>query len=224
MSIDYGRHLTPLRLEHSNAKKQERMNTMARKQDQMKQPLVKRLPTSKEEMKVDSREAYYDKLKSREGYVDKVYADTLGHLTVGVGHKLTPEELEMYKEGDAWQGDLEGMFREDADKSYQAGLEQAELLGNTDPELVNALGHVSYQLGPNWNKIHKKTWGYLQQGEYEKAAKEAEDSKWFQQTPVRVRDFQNSLMHVAKMQKLNNNVKKAVDVKTPATSRLPLGV
>jgi hypothetical protein len=35
------------------------------------------------------------------------------------------------------------------------------------------------------------------EGKYEEAAKEAENSKWFRQTPVRVKDFQGALRDLA---------------------------
>lgn len=39
-------------------------------------------------------------LKSKEGVRYQVYDDGAGYLTVGVGHKLTPEELTHFKLGD----------------------------------------------------------------------------------------------------------------------------
>ena len=41
-----------------------------------------------------------DHLKLREDWKDYVYLDSLDHLTVGLGHKLTESEKTLYKVGD----------------------------------------------------------------------------------------------------------------------------
>ena len=56
-----------------------------------------------------------------------------------------------------------------------------------------ALASVNFQLGIGWNKKHKETWKKLRRGDWEEAALEASDSKWFDQTPTRVEDFQRAI-------------------------------
>lgn len=139
-------------------------------------------------------EEFFNHLKLREGFRTHVYKDSLGNLTVGVGHLLTPEELEVYKEGDKWEGDLETQFRKDAAHAYAAGKQQARMIGLlSNKDLIETLGHVCFQLGSQWNKIHKKTWGFLLEKKFIHAAVEAEDSLWYKQTPIRVKDFQLGL-------------------------------
>lgn len=140
-------------------------------------------------------EEYFDHLSLREGFRNRVYKDSLGKLTVGTGHLLTPEECEMYKEGDLWEGDLEEQFRNDATKAFEAGLKQANKLGLANcRDLVEALAHVSFQLGTAWYTIHKKTWGLLEEHRFPEATVECMDSIWYKQTPIRVKDFQLGLM------------------------------
>lgn len=134
-------------------------------------------------------------LLKREGSVNKSYKDSVGKLTGGIGHLLTPQEIKKYPLGtdipkevtDAW-------FKEDSAEAIDAAKVQAKELGVDKPELIQALTSVNFQLGTNWNKIHKKTWKLLQSGNFKEAAKEAANSKWNKQTPVRVKDFQDTLL------------------------------
>jgi GH24 family phage-related lysozyme (muramidase) len=131
-------------------------------------------------------------LREREGIRRVVYRDSQGHLTVGTGHKLTKEEREVYKEGDVFKpSQIERYFRNDATRAWDAASEQAQHL--KAPELKEALFHVNFQLGSSWYKEHKKTWALLEQGDFTAAAEEAADSRWREQTPKRVLDFQRAL-------------------------------
>jgi GH24 family phage-related lysozyme (muramidase) len=146
-----------------------------------------------------------DHLKNREGFRNKVYRDSLGYLTAGYGHKLTPEEQQEYKEGDLVDSEkLNFWFNADGQKAYDAAVSQAKQLGVEDQEFVNALFSVNFQLGENWwdssvnPNAHKKTWQYLSEGDYTKAAEEVYDSDWAKQTPKRVDDFSNAIRNLAK--------------------------
>lgn len=138
-------------------------------------------------------------LKKREGVRHYSYKDSLGKLTGGVGHLLSPLEAITYPEGsqigsktvDAWLvGDIQ--------LAQKAAERQSEELLEPSEELVEALVHVNFQLGTGWNKIHKKTWKLMTQGMYNAAAREAANSVWYRQTPVRVKDFQKVLIKEAK--------------------------
>jgi len=146
-----------------------------------------------------------DHLKNREGFRNKVYRDSRGFLTAGYGHKLTPEEQQEYKEGDLVDSEkLNFWFNADGQKAYDAAVSQAKQLGVEDQEFVNALFSVNFQLGENWwdssvnPNAHKKTWQYLSEGDYTKAAEEVYDSDWAKQTPKRVDDFSNAIRNLAK--------------------------
>jgi hypothetical protein len=133
-------------------------------------------------------------LKLREGWREVVYLDTRHLPTVGLGHLLTAGEKLQYKVGDRVPiAILEAWADEDALVAYSAAKAHAATIGVTDERLVNALTYVNFQLGRGWKSKHKKTWAYLVAHEWEKAAMEAQDSQWYEQTPVRVRDFQAAL-------------------------------
>jgi lysozyme len=131
-------------------------------------------------------------LKKREGRPPKSYLDSLGKLTGGYGHLMSEEDSLQYPEG-ADVGDMTAdlWLAEDSQDAWKAAEEQAKELGK--PEMVEPLFHVNYQLGTSWNKEHKGTWKKLKEGRSEDAAVEAANSKWFKQTPKRVRDFQMAL-------------------------------
>jgi GH24 family phage-related lysozyme (muramidase) len=139
-----------------------------------------------------------DHLKLREGWRTAVYLDSRGLPTVGLGHLLTAADKRTYKVGDHVPEDiLNAWAQADAKKAYNAGQAQAATLGVSDQSFINALASVNFQLGIGWYTKHKKTWGYLATYEWEKAAREAQDSLWYKQTPVRVQDFQAALRALA---------------------------
>ena len=117
-------------------------------------------------------------LKLREGVKYKSYLDTLGKLTGGVGHLMSKEEQALYPEGTEIPSEVVNEWlKADVQEARKAAQKQAQELSGSK-ELEEALIHVNFQLGSGWNKIHKNTWDLMKQGEYEKAAEEAADSKW----------------------------------------------
>ena len=137
-----------------------------------------------------------DHLELREGRVNRVYEDSEGHATAGVGHLLTEHELDSYHIGDPVSDELiDEWLRADSEKAWLASYNQAKGIDCLD--LREALFHVCFQLGAGWFRIHKKTWAYLKAGEYQNAALEAADSLWNEQTPTRVIDFQIACLQQA---------------------------
>lgn len=133
-------------------------------------------------------------LMRREGSRNETYADSLGKLTGGVGHLLSAEEKKKYPKGTAIPEEVtKAWLKEDSVKAMEAAKKQASEIGVEKEEFINALASVNFQLGTKWNTIHKGTWKLIKQGKYSEAAKEAANSKWFKQTPVRVKDFQEAL-------------------------------
>lgn len=128
--------------------------------------------------------------KGVEGFHEIAEADTEGYLTIGHGHKVLPGEK--WKEGDritkeeAWE-----LLKKDAKPAWKAAREQARQIGR--PDMLKGLLSINYQLGTSWNKEHTKTWGLLTEGQWDKAAIEAENSRWAKQTPVRIRHFQKAI-------------------------------
>ena len=136
-------------------------------------------------------------LVQAEGEVFKVYQgekDKEGVLTAGIGHKLSPEELKRFsKDEPVSEEQVQAWFEQDSKKAVGAAVKQSEEIGVDSPEFMTALASVNFQLGANWNKIHTDTWKLMKEGKFEEAAEEAADSAWNDQTPDRVKAFQNAL-------------------------------
>ena len=126
------------------------------------------------------------------GDVAKVYKDSLGKLTVGVGHLLVGDELSQYKEGDEVPQELrEKWFSEDFTKASEAAKDQNKQLlelGNK-PIPQDYLTSLNFQLGTSWYKDFDKAWTAFKIGDYKTAKKEMKDSAWYSQTRGRAEDF-----------------------------------
>jgi GH24 family phage-related lysozyme (muramidase) len=129
---------------------------------------------------------------AREGFSLRVYADSLGNPTVGIGHLVVPEDH--LKIGDVITEDRAMAFWEkDSSSAFNAALKQAKEAGICDPCFIAALASVDYQLGTGWRTKFPTVWALIAAGRYDEAATMLDDSLWMQQTPVRVRDFQMAL-------------------------------
>jgi len=148
---------------------------------------------------------FQESLRAREGIELEIYEHN-GVLHGGVGHKLVGDELKKYKAGDLISEELSNRWlKEDSEEAWKSAGEKAKKLGN--PDLQPTLAPLDFQLGVNWHKDHKKTWKLLKKGDYKGAAKEAENSKWFEQSPTRVKDFQQGIYGAAGMLRVDGSLK-----------------
>lgn len=132
-------------------------------------------------------------LKLREGWRTKVYLAS-NIPTAGMGHTLTQQERTQYKVGDEVpEAVLNRWAERDVRKAYEAAKVQAAELGVNDQKFIVALTSVNYQLSTNWTTKYPNTWANLKAKEYEKAAAELENTTWYRQTPIRVKDFQQAI-------------------------------
>ncbi|HDC4672328.1 glycoside hydrolase family protein [Enterobacter kobei] len=136
-----------------------------------------------------------------EGEKLTIYKDTEGYWTIGVGHLLTksPSKDEAIRQLDklVGTGHYGYINKQESRKILEIDINQTiKQIGRT--ELINvytsldivrrtALVNMCYQLGVQGVLQFKKMLGYLEQGDYEKAADEALNSKWAKQTPNRAR-------------------------------------
>jgi GH24 family phage-related lysozyme (muramidase) len=121
-----------------------------------------------------------------------VYPDSRGIPTVGIGHRVVPADK--LKLGDRISdARKEVLWRQDSSKALQAAQQQTKAAGISDTDFLIALADVNFQLGTDWYKEHKKTWSLMVNGDYEAAAREVQDSDWYDQTPERVQAFQRAL-------------------------------
>ena len=140
----------------------------------------------------------YDKLlesvKKHEGYRNKVYLDTLGKRTVGVGHLCVE---------DFWEDDKE--YEEDflmgiLEKDLQSAIDQADdmckdLKISSDAKIL--IIEMIFQLGGNGVSKFRKMWQALQQDppDYAEASVQMLDSRWAKQTPNRAKEMADHMKH-----------------------------
>jgi len=154
---------------------------------------------------------FVDLLYDEEGFRTNVYKDTKGKLTVGLGHLLTPSEVERYNDGDLWTDeDLLAATRKDTDRMWKATKSQAQELGIDDNDFIVSLGSANFNLGESWFKDHDKTWAALKAGDYEEAISEITDSDWYRNryTNNRAVAFQRA-------------IRKLMDAQSPSLLRKP---
>ncbi len=136
-------------------------------------------------------------LRKREGVETKVYLDSRGKPTVGIGHLVKTEDK--LKVGDEITDQrVSEFFKKDSAAALSAAKSQAAQAKISDSNFIVYLASVNFQLGTSWNTVHKKTWKLIMEGSYEEAALEAAKSTWASQTPVRVKDFQQALRALPK--------------------------
>ena len=140
---------------------------------------------------------YLEHLELREGNEECVYLDSLGKPTCGVGHLLTERERQVYQVGDKVSEEQRTAWLEaDAAKAWEAAAQQIEDLGIEDAEFIIVLGSVNFQLGTRWMDKFPSAYKALKNKDYDEAIRQVStgsgkdgQSKWKEQTPVRVEDF-----------------------------------
>lgn len=124
-----------------------------------------------------------------------VYRDHLGHLTVGIGHLVTP--LDGLKFGQViTQAQSRAFFKKDIKVALDAAKEQAAELNKYDEDFIIALAHVNFQLGEFWRSKFPNTWSALKNGNWRVAINNLKASAWARQTPQRVANFIGAIQDV----------------------------
>jgi len=123
-------------------------------------------------------------VKKHEGYRNKVYLDTLGKRTVGVGHLCVEDFWEDDKEYE------EKFLMTILEHDLQTAIKGAERLlkgcGILDSLAKEIIIEMVFQLGETGVSKFKNMLEALENGpDYQTAAIEMLDSKWAKQTPNR---------------------------------------
>jgi len=138
-------------------------------------------------------------LENREGFRDYVYIDSEGHATIGTGHKL-PASFKKY----AWDGksestkhkpyskaELDQMLLDDLSTARSAAEKNFSNWNELPEPVQNGLTNMAFQLGGKGQSKFEKMREAVEAGDYSRAAFEANDSKWAEQTNVRSEDLVN---------------------------------
>ena len=128
-------------------------------------------------------------VKKHEGYRNKVYLDTLGKRTVGVGHLCVEDFWEDDKEYE--EKFLMTILEHDLSSAIKGANDLMAENGCMD---MNEKAHeliieMVFQLGKTGVSKFRNMWKHLSALEYSDAASEMLDSRWAKQTPNRAQDM-----------------------------------
>lgn len=110
-----------------------------------------------------------DLIRKHESQVGVVYKDPVGHLTAGIGHKLTPAEKKVYRRGQPVpEQQIQGWFTQNIQEAENAILEMVSRPLNRNQ--FDALVSLVYNIGRG-NFAKSQLRRDLNAGNYQAAAK-----------------------------------------------------
>ena len=134
-----------------------------------------------------------ESVKKHEGYRNKVYLDTLGKRTVGVGHLCVEDFWEDDKEYeekflmDILEADLQNAIKGAKDLMSENGcMDMDEVAEEIIIEMI-------FQLGKTGVSKFKNMWKALSELNYVGASYEMLDSRWAKQTPNRANGMADTM-------------------------------
>ena len=132
-------------------------------------------------------ERLMESVKKHEGYRNKVYLDTLGKRTVGVGHLCVEDFWEDDKEYE--EKFLMEILAEDLQNAIKGAREIKEEHSCTDIDEIaqEIIFEMVFQLGKNGVSKFRNMWKALAEKNYIGASYEMLDSRWAKQTPNRAK-------------------------------------
>ena len=136
-------------------------------------------------------------VKQHEGYRNKVYLDSLGKRTVGVGHLCVEDHWEDNREYP------EEMLMNILVKDLKSAIQGAGELCSDCPDLRDQAREIIvemvFQLGKTGVSKFRNMWKALKKDppQYDVAAKEMLDSRWAKQTPNRAKEMSDHMGSLA---------------------------
>ena len=126
-------------------------------------------------------------IKAHEGYSKKVYKDTLGYDTIGIGFLVSSLELDE----DVCDIILERRLK----KNEEVLQRKMTNYINLPTEVQNIIQNMYYQMG---NRLFNfvKTLHYIESGKWRAASLEMLDSLWAKQTPNRAKELSERMAKV----------------------------
>lgn len=141
------------------------------------------------------KDQFKDLLERNEGRRDEVYTDTEGHPTVGVGFNLDRDDarsalesigLDYDKVRDGSQKLTDNQIDTLLDRDADTAIADAHSAVSNFDELTDgrqiALADMAFNLGGDGLSGFTNTLAAIQSGDWEQAAQEMENSRWYEQT------------------------------------------
>ena len=141
-------------------------------------------------------ERLLESVKKHEGYRNKVYLDTLGKRTVGVGHLCVEDFWEDDKEYE--ESFLMEILQKDLQEAIRGAKELMDEHGcaDIDERAEEIIIEMVFQLGRTGVKKFRNMWKALSEHNYVGASYEMLDSKWAKQTPNRAKDMAKTMKEI----------------------------
>ena len=136
-------------------------------------------------------------VKRHEGYRNKVYLDSLGKRTVGVGHLCVE---------DFWEDDREypedmlmNILKDDLKNAMEGAEELCSDCPDMDDLAKETIVEMIFQLGKTGVSKFRNMWKALRKNppDYDVAATEMLDSRWAKQTPNRAKEMSGHMRSLA---------------------------
>ena len=136
-------------------------------------------------------------VKEHEGYRNKVYLDSLGKRTVGVGHLCVEDFWDDDKEYE--EKFLLTILQHDLKTAIKSAEELCSDCPDLDDLAKDLIGEMVFQLGKTGVSKFRNMWKALQPAppHYERASLEMLDSRWASQTPNRAKKMSDHMRSLA---------------------------
>lgn len=112
-----------------------------------------------------------------EGYKEKPYVDSVGKLTIGIGHNLDDLGLS--------PAIIDLIFREDVENARTGLLKALPWVSSLDPVRQVVLLDMTFNMGIGKLLTFKNTLPLIQKGAWDAAAANMEQSLWYRQVGKR---------------------------------------
>ena len=128
-----------------------------------------------------SMEKLIEQIKLHEGYRARVYADSLGIDTIGIGFAI--KDLELSEEV------CDIILKEKLVDLYSRVKRKFPFFEKLPEEIQDVLLNMCYQMGVTGVSKFKKMLAAMKAGDWTEAADQALDSRWAKQTPHRAKEL-----------------------------------
>ena len=128
-----------------------------------------------------------ERIKKHEGFRDTIYKDSLGKMTIGWGHLITPQDKLM--ENTQYSKEfLNNLFEKDFDIACDQAM---SLIGsyNICEDAIGVVIEMVFQLGIGGVSKFKNMLEALKESDYAHAAVHMLASNWHKQTPERCEEL-----------------------------------
>lgn len=119
-----------------------------------------------------------------EGYRNRVYLDSRGNKTVGIGHLLPPDCTEHYFS----HAQIEAFYNEDFNTAYNCAIKLYPHFQNLPHKVQLVLVDMEFNLGDAKLRQFVKFNRAINEGDFYLAVWELEHSKWYSQTGRRAQE------------------------------------